>query len=161
MIAPTDIVERLSEAIDLHYSQSRPWATAVDREAKAEIERLRAALEGVIRVADRKTVEFDAARAALSPQVDKALHGQLGTHAPVDWRKHKAEIDEWLQDWWKSPGAQALRRLWRDDEKSILTWKDSEMLNRMANELERLRAKIKQLEAGDGKDRNQTTQQPD
>lgn len=32
----------------------------------AEIARLREALEGVIRVADRKTVEFDAARAALA-----------------------------------------------------------------------------------------------
>jgi hypothetical protein len=31
----------------------------------AEVERLRAALRGVIRIADRKTVEFDAARAAL------------------------------------------------------------------------------------------------
>jgi hypothetical protein len=34
---------------------------------KAEVTRLRSALRGVIRVADRKTVEFDAARAALTP----------------------------------------------------------------------------------------------
>jgi cell division septum initiation protein DivIVA len=34
---------------------------------EATIERLTAALRGVIRVADRKTVEFDAARAALTP----------------------------------------------------------------------------------------------
>lgn len=33
--------------------------------AKADAERLRAALRGVIAVADRKTVEFDEARAAL------------------------------------------------------------------------------------------------
>ena len=35
----------------------------------AEIKRLREALRGVIRVADRKTVEFDAARAALGEAV--------------------------------------------------------------------------------------------
>jgi hypothetical protein len=34
---------------------------------KAEVARKDAALRGVIRVADRKTVEFDAARAALNP----------------------------------------------------------------------------------------------
>jgi uncharacterized small protein (DUF1192 family) len=35
---------------------------------RAEVERLRAALRGVIRIADRKTVEFDAARAALTQE---------------------------------------------------------------------------------------------
>jgi len=42
----------------------REAAKELDR-LRAEVERLRAALRGVIRVADRKTVEFDAARAAL------------------------------------------------------------------------------------------------
>jgi hypothetical protein len=58
------------------------------REKDAKIEQLRSALEGVVRVADRKTVEFDAARAALafeheqeeSPQTAAQLH---------DWHKRR------------------------------------------------------------------------
>lgn len=42
----------------------RLWANN-EHALRAENERLRAALRGVIRVADRKTVEFDEARAAL------------------------------------------------------------------------------------------------
>lgn len=60
----SDIVERLrlESSVLLTFGQD---FSDVLLDAALEIERLRAALRGVIRVADRETVEFDAARQAL------------------------------------------------------------------------------------------------
>jgi hypothetical protein len=63
--AQAEEIQRLRN--ELHISTE--WSAKVyagHAEDMAEIERLREALRGVIRVADRKTVEFDAAHAALN-----------------------------------------------------------------------------------------------
>jgi hypothetical protein len=77
-----ELREKLADAIP------REIHDRLVREKDAKIEQLRSALEGVVRVADRKTVEFDAARAALafeheleeSPQTAAQLH---------DWHKRR------------------------------------------------------------------------
>lgn len=60
----SDIVERLrlESSVLLAFGQD---FSDVLLDAALEIEQLRAALRGVIRVADRATVEFDAARQVL------------------------------------------------------------------------------------------------
>ena len=66
-------------------------------EAADEIEQLREALRGVIRVADRKTVEFDAARAALGEAVCDCEDGfrpsyHMGTGERFMLECHKCKL---------------------------------------------------------------------
>ena len=64
----------INEAIDLLESSGwKGYARAVREQSQqaAQRQELLAALKGVVRVADRKTPEFDAARAAIAKAEDK------------------------------------------------------------------------------------------
>ena len=91
----TDIVERLRSPANVFYEYAADNGAFL-REAADEIERLRDALRGVIRVADRKTVEFDAARAALGEIVCDCENGfrpsyHMGTGEKAMLECHKCK----------------------------------------------------------------------
>lgn len=58
-------IATLEEQVHL-FEENEKAHRAVYQQTKAENARLLEALKGVVRVADRKTVEFDAARAAIA-----------------------------------------------------------------------------------------------
>ena len=63
-LVPNETEQALNRQYDVYAAAREEYRKKIAEQA-AEIERLRAALRGVIRVADRDTPEFNEARAAL------------------------------------------------------------------------------------------------